>query len=254
MPGLCLARPLYKLLIGLPVGYEDVKDFDRELAAGVESVLEWRRIKDQIEADQTLDDVQRRDRLLALDTNLCMFENSEGEQITHKNIDSYAQELVEDCVDKMRIDLEVKALREGIDRVLPWKMLCVFSPAELQQKLWSDLEWDESKLEKIVRPGPMWPQDKEQIGWLRQELMSMDTTQRRAFVKFVTASVCMPVEANPIVVHPQVTTQRDGEDGDCKLPTSRTCTNILYLPAYSSALLLQKRLGQAIWEEHIEFD
>jgi len=43
-----------------------------------------------------------------------------------------------------------------------------------------------------------------QIGWLRQELMSMDTTQRRAFVKFVTASVCMPVEANPIVVHPQV--------------------------------------------------
>lgn len=28
---------------------------------------------------------------------------------------------------------------------------------------WSDLEWDESKLEKIVRPGPMWPQDKEQV-------------------------------------------------------------------------------------------
>lgn len=40
--------------------------------------------------------------------------------------------------------------------------------------------------------------------WLRQELMAMDTRQRRAFVKFVTASVCMPVEANPIVVHPQV--------------------------------------------------
>ena len=33
----------------------------------------------------------------------------------------------------------------------------------------------------------------------------MDTRQRRAFVKFVTASVCMPVEANAIVVHPQVT-------------------------------------------------
>ncbi len=32
----------------------------------------------------------------------------------------------------------------------------------------------------------------------------MDTRQRRAFVKFVTASVCMPVEGNPIVVHPQV--------------------------------------------------
>lgn len=96
---------------------------------------------------------------------------------------------------------------------------------------------------------------REQISWLRQELISMDTRQRRAFVKFVTASVCMPAEGNPIVVHPQVTTRQDGEDGgDRKLPTSRTCTNVLYLPAYSSASLLKRRLGQAIWEEHIEFD
>jgi hypothetical protein len=95
---------------------------------------------------------------------------------------------------------------------------------------------------------------REQIAWLRQELIAMDTRQRRAFVKFVTASVCMPAEGNPIVVHPQVTTRQDGEDGDSKLPTSRTCTNVLYLPAYSSASLLKRRLGQAIWEEHIEFD
>jgi len=92
--------------------------------------------------------------------------------------------------------VQIKALREGIDGVFSWKMLCVFSPAELQQKLcvlpwcffslasmqrfccvcflfehmtirrWSDLEWDESKLEKIVRPGPMWPQDKDQVPFL----------------------------------------------------------------------------------------
>ena len=91
-----------------------------------------------------------------------------------------------------------------------------------------------------------------QIAWLRQELMSMETRQRRAFVKFVTASVCMPAEGNPIVVHPQVMQVK--ADGDSKLPTSRTCTNVLYLPAYSSASLLKRRLGQAIWEEHIEFD
>jgi hypothetical protein len=42
---------------------------------------EWRRIKDQVLADQSLDDAQRRDRLLALDTNLCMFENAAGEQV-----------------------------------------------------------------------------------------------------------------------------------------------------------------------------
>jgi hypothetical protein len=31
--------------------------------------------------------------------------------------------------------VQIKALREGIDLVFPWQMLCVFSPAELQQKL-----------------------------------------------------------------------------------------------------------------------
>lgn len=39
MPGLCLAKPLCKLLIGEQVGYEDVKDMDHELGSGVESVL-----------------------------------------------------------------------------------------------------------------------------------------------------------------------------------------------------------------------
>ena len=39
MPGLCLAKPLFKLLIGQVVGYDDVKDMDRELGAGVETVV-----------------------------------------------------------------------------------------------------------------------------------------------------------------------------------------------------------------------
>jgi hypothetical protein len=49
--------------------------------AHVHERQEWRRIKDQVLADQSLDDAQRRDRLLALDTNLCMFENAAGEQV-----------------------------------------------------------------------------------------------------------------------------------------------------------------------------
>ena len=52
----------------------------------------------------------------------------------------------------------------------------------------------------------------------------------------------------------QVATRRDAENGDDNLPTTRTCANILYLPAYSSPTVLQRRLEQAIWEEHIEFD
>ena len=254
MPGLCLAKPLFKMLTGKTVGFDDLRDMDLELSDGIENILQRSRICAQIQADQSLDELTRKNRLLDLDKDLSMFQNAAEEQVTHHNLDSYAQELVTDCVAKLRIDEQVRAMQEGIDAVFPWQMLCVFSATELQQKLWSDVEWDKTKLEKIVRPGPMWPHEQDQIVWLRRQLMGMETNKRRAFVKFVTASVCMPVETNPIVVHPQVATHHSGENGDNKLPTSRTCANILYLPAYSSATVLKTRLEQAIWEEHIEFD
>eukprot|EP00961_Rhodomonas_salina_P244351 3302244-Rhodomonas_salina.1 len=60
-------------------------------------------------------------------------------------------------------------------------------------------------------------------------LQAMDMQQRRAFVKFVTASVCMPLEENPIIVHPQVALRPGTEDWDNKLPTCRTCANYLYV-------------------------
>ena len=88
--------------------------------------------------------------------------------------------------------------------VFPWERLRLFTADELQQMLWSDLEWDEEKLERIVRAGSSWPQDWDQIRWLRAQMLRMDTSRRRAFIKFVTASVCMPLDDHPIVVQPQV--------------------------------------------------
>ncbi len=72
------------------------------------------------------------------------------------------------------------------------------------------------------------------MGWVVTCLLSggqaMDMQQRRAFVKFVTASVCMPLEENPIIVHPQVALRPGTEDWDKKLPTCRTCANYLCGP------------------------
>ena len=50
MPGLCLAKPLYKLLIGETVGYDDLKDIDRQLAASVENVLVCCQLCDYVRA------------------------------------------------------------------------------------------------------------------------------------------------------------------------------------------------------------
>jgi len=255
MPGLCLAKPFYKLLIGLPVDVSDLKGVDDIRFQSLEKIMFWAQeanailSKPEQERDKgdlkTLEDIGERVQYL---------EFADGSSVSVGNLQSYAEEVLRNDLAMLEVDEQVEAVRRGISQVFPWRMLAVFSPEEMQQKLWSDLEWDECKLEKIVRPGPMWPEDKEQINWLRKEMLAMDMPQRRAFVKFVTASVCMPPEENPIIVHPQVTSRKDMDDCDRKLPTCRTCANYLYLPPYSSHLILQERLGKAIWEEHIAFD
>jgi E3 ubiquitin-protein ligase TRIP12 len=155
-------------------------------------------------------------------------------------------------------------MREGIDLVFRWQSLKVFHAEELQHMLWSDIEWDMQGLVKIVLPGPSWPDGREQVTWLRELLISMSKHERRAFVRFVTASVCKPTPGNPIIIQPQVETASSSSssssvvkgvgEADKKLPTCRTCVNSLYLPNYSNAEVLQERLRVAIWEEHIAFD
>jgi hypothetical protein len=65
-------------------------------------------MRDAILADGGLDDAERQKRLLALDEKLCMLENAADEQVTHKNLDVYSQELVQTCLAKMCIDEQVR--------------------------------------------------------------------------------------------------------------------------------------------------
>jgi seryl-tRNA(Sec) selenium transferase len=65
-------------------------------------------MKDQILADMSLEDSHRHQRLQAIDEDLCMLENAAQVQVTHKNLDAYAQELVAECVAKMHIDEQVR--------------------------------------------------------------------------------------------------------------------------------------------------
>lgn len=90
-----------------------------------------------------------------------------------------------------------------ISLVFPWRSLKVFRAEELQHMLWSDIEWDAEGLEQLVKPGPSWPDARQQVIWLRDALLAMDKSMRRTFVRFVTASVCKPTPGCPIIVQPQ---------------------------------------------------
>ena len=76
--------------------------------------------------------------------------------------------------------------------MIPSDALRLFLPEELQQLLWSDLQWDKTMLERVVVSSEGWSPTDPQVGWLHQCLLDWDTHLRRAFVRFVTAAVAMP--------------------------------------------------------------
>eukprot|EP00961_Rhodomonas_salina_P066911 898331-Rhodomonas_salina.1 len=80
MPGLCLAKPLLKLILGQPLGFHDVKDLDDELHGGVVKVVHWRQKKDDVLADVALSEDVRRAQLEDIDRDVCMMWNEDGEQ------------------------------------------------------------------------------------------------------------------------------------------------------------------------------
>jgi len=96
-PGLYLAKPLLKLLLGDSVCFDDVRHLDEALAEGVGKVLEWEQEMSLGLCDPTM-----------VNNKLCMMENSSGEQITCDNLSLYVDELKHECVKRLDVSLQVR--------------------------------------------------------------------------------------------------------------------------------------------------
>ncbi|KAH9140591.1 hypothetical protein AeRB84_015184 [Aphanomyces euteiches] len=149
------------------------------------------------------------------------------------------------------VQAQVEAVLQGYSQLANPAALQFFIPEELQE-LW---EPDDSKLwtyEEIVANiecsgGYSWATSSI-MSRLGDLLLTMNRTERRCFLQFVTGTPCLPVDGLGQVKMSIVRVPYTGA-----LPTSNTCQRCLKLPEYESAEELQVKLLLAIAEGQAYF-
>ncbi|KAH9092271.1 hypothetical protein LEN26_018560 [Aphanomyces euteiches] len=169
--------------------------------------------------------------------------------IVNRNDDKYFS-LIQAKWEKS-VQAQVEDVLQGYSQLANPAALQFFTPEELQE-LW---EPDDSKLwtyEEIVANiecsgGYSWSTSSI-MSWLGDLLLTMNRTERRCFLQFVTGTPCLPVDGLGQVKMSIVRVPYTGA-----LPTSNTCQRCLKLPEYESAEELQVKLLLAIAEGQAYF-
>jgi len=140
-------------------------------------------------------------------------------------------------------DQQIKAIRKGLNAVIPAHMLSLFSAYDLELLVCGDPEINIETLRKhaIYRGvSPASPLIKN----LWKALESFNTEERQMFLRFVWGRSRLPVSDSDWTQEFTIHALRAGDD---KLPISHTCFFSLELPNYSSYETLRKKLVFAIF-------
>ena len=136
---------------------------------------------------------------------------------------------------------QIAAFREGISEVFPVASLSIFSALELRTLFCGEpkVDWTEETLRSeilLVGQSDDMTQDSEVFKLLVKELVQMSNRERARFLEFVTA---IPRLTPGMKI--SVSYQRTG-----RLPTARTCTYDLFLPAYRTQDALKAGIREAV--------
>jgi hypothetical protein len=89
-----------------------------------------------------------------------------------------------------------------------------------------------------------------QIIWFKNILRKWDINRKRALLRYVTALNSLPYNGLAGLDPPFIVSSVKGSDNH--YPTSHTCFHALELPKYSSEIVMEKRLSDAIYVETFE--
>jgi len=140
------------------------------------------------------------------------------------------------------VSAQVHAFRDGLQSVFPIEPLLAFDAVELRALLCGrlEIEWEESELQRHILPSGGLTRDAPAYRLLIEELLAMPHAERAHFLNFVTACPHLP-PAGLEMLEIEVAPQRAG----LNTPTSQTCGNKLYLPAYRTIEELRQGLHVA---------
>ncbi|DAZ99415.1 TPA: hypothetical protein N0F65_004048 [Lagenidium giganteum] len=157
-----------------------------------------------------------------------------------------------DLVEKYRLqefDTQVNALFQGFSKVLPTKLLSMFTGSELEAMVCGTPEIDVDLLEKCTEYSSCSATD-EHIVWFWQVLRNFSHEERSAFLRFVWGRSRLPATEKDF---PQLfklqsfNKAQPGRNLDGYLPIAHTCFFAVEVPRYSSAEVLKDKLLYAIY-------
>ena len=134
---------------------------------------------------------------------------------------------------------QINAFRAGMESVFPVDTLKYFTPSELRTLFCGEPKviWNtEILMQEILVPTDDMSHDSEVFKLLVKELVAMNNRERAQFLEFVTAIPRLTPGTRINVSY-----QRTGS-----LPTARTCTYDLYLPAYKKHEELNRGIKEAV--------
>jgi len=228
---------VYKKLMGITLGLEDLKEVNLGLAVGFQKLLDFEGNVEEVydTTFQVVYDYYGEHRSYPLKEN--------GEKIPLSNsnkqeyVQLYVKYLLEDSVGK-----QFAAFQKGFNLLCDTPGFKLFRYEELELLICGSPILDFEALEKNTLYDNGFSKDHPVIKNFWQIVHSFSLEQKKRLLFFTTGSDRSPIgglgKLSFIIT-------RHGEDSD-RLPSAHTCFNVLLLPEYSTKEKLQERLLAAI--------
>lgn len=242
-----LPMPLlvYKRLKGLNGSLEDLAQLEPTLAAGLKTLLDYEGDVQaafgfvfQVSYELFGEVVTVNLRESTSDKMTC---EAEAEPVTNENREEYVNAYVSWCLVKS-VEQQFEAFARGFRKVCGGAALNLFEPVELELLVCGSPQLNFVELEKGTRYEDGFAESHAVVRYFWAELHSLDDSEKRLFLKFVSGSDRAPIEG---LGGMGFVISKNGRD-DHRLPSAHTCFNHLLLPEYSCQEVLGKKLRMAI--------
>ena len=238
-------RIIYKLIIGTPISYHDMEDYDPVYYNSIKWLLE----NDFTEEQTSLTYSYNHDNLGEIQT-VDLIENGRNIEVTESNKFDYVQRL---CSSKLydTIKLQIDALLKGFYDIIPKNYISIFNYRELELVISGmptiDItDWKNNTIYENYN------EESNVIKNFWEIIESFDNDERAEFLQFVTGSSKVPLEGfcalQGIGGINRFKISKVFDKNFDRLPTAHTCTNQLDLPDYPTKEILNYRLRLAIKE------
>ncbi|XP_050428032.1 E3 ubiquitin-protein ligase HERC2 [Adelges cooleyi] len=231
-----LAEPMWKLLCGMKLLPTDLIEIDKDYVPGLLYVRDLEGEEEFTNLDISFCTTSSTGKTIVLST--------EHKQVTKHNKHEYIQACLNFRLHEF--DLQVKAIRDGMARVIPVSLLSLYTNSELESMVCGSPEIPINMLLSIVTYKGVEASDK-LVQWFWEILTEFSTHERSLFLRFVWGRTRLPrtiedFRGRDFVLH--VIDRYSPPDNF--LPESYTCFFLLKIPRYSNKDIMNEKLKYAI--------